>query len=50
MDVSKAEEEGRANVQPISVNRHPRFYTSTANVSQFESIETLLNDRNYVPD
>ena len=50
MVVSKAEEEGRTTVHPISVNRHPRFYTSTANVSKFESINTLLNDRNYVPD
>jgi hypothetical protein len=49
MDVSKAEEDGRTNAHPISMNRHPRFYTSTANVSLFESIQTLLNDRNYVP-
>jgi len=50
MDVSKAEEEGRTNVNPISMNRHPRFYTSAANISKFESIQTLLNDRNYVLD
>jgi len=50
MDVNKAEEEGRTYVHPISMNRHPRFYTSTANVSKFESIQTLLNDRNCVPD
>jgi len=49
MGVSKAEEEGRTNVNPISMNRHPRFNTSTANVSKFDSIQTL-NDRNNVPD
>ena len=34
MDVSKAEEEGRTNVNPVSLNRHTRFYISAVNVEK----------------